>query len=71
MRVKRSVERRLLGGLVAGLAAVIALVDAAPASAGHDESRGEATVTNDEDAFLSANRIWVTQTFDEEMTFPA
>jgi hypothetical protein len=72
MRMKRRVGRHLLGGVVVGVAAVsMALVGAVPVSAGDADYGGEVTVTHDEAAFLAANKIWVTQTFDEAMTFPA
>ena len=72
MKMKRRASRHLLSGLVAAAAAMsMALVGAVPVSAGDADYRGEVTVTHDEAAFLAAHRIWVTQTFDEAVNFPA
>jgi hypothetical protein len=63
------VKRRLLGG-IAAVTVALSMVGVAPVSAGESDYLDRITVTNDESAFLDANRIWITQPFDEAVIFP-
>ncbi len=63
-------HRLVHGLLVAGVAMSVAVGGAVDASAGGTEHSRRLTVTYDEDAFLQANRISVTQTFDDPKEFP-
>ncbi len=71
MTLVERANRSILRGLaVVGVALSLTLgatVSVSAASSGH---AGRLTVTYDEDAFLTANRIRVTQTFDDPTEFP-